>query len=106
MGLQHARVLDTHSMPWESGLDYLATLAPAFRDNLGPVDQVAANFGKYRQKNLYLDRDSTRRLDLVQLEPGYSDLTHCCHDSVEEGFLLGGEVVLDGEGTLHEADYF
>jgi hypothetical protein len=81
-------------------------LAPAFRDNLGPVDQVAANFGKYRQKNLYLDRDSTRRLDLVQLEPGYSDLTHCCHDSVEEGFLLGGEVVLDGEGTLHEADYF
>ena len=61
MGLQHARVLDTHSMPWESGLDYLATLAPAFRDNLGPVDQVAANFGKYRQKNLYLDRDSTLR---------------------------------------------
>jgi hypothetical protein len=46
MGLQHARVIDTHSMPWESGLDYLATLAPAFRDNLGPVDQVAANFGK------------------------------------------------------------
>ena len=106
MGLQHATVLDTHSMPWESGLEYLATLAPAFRDNLGPADQVAANFAKYRQKNLYLDRHSTRRLDLVQLEPGYSDLTHCCHDSVEEGFLLGGEVVLDGEGTLHGGDYF
>jgi hypothetical protein len=106
MGLHHATVLDTQSMPWESGLDYLATLAPAFRDNLGPADQVVANFSKYRQKNLFLDRDSTRRLDLVQLEPEYSDLTHCCHDSVEEGFLLGGEVVLDGEGTLHGGDYF
>jgi hypothetical protein len=106
MGLHHALVIDTQKMPWESGLDYLRTLTPAFRDNLGPADQVEANFAKYRQKNLYLDRDSTRRLDLVQLEPGYSDLTHCCHDSVEEGFLLGGEVVLDGEGTLHEGDYF
>ena len=87
MGLQHATVLDTRSMPWESGLDYLRTLAPAFRDNLGPPDQVEANFAKYRQKNLYLDPQSTRRLGLVRLEAGYSALTHCCHDSVEEGFL-------------------
>ena len=106
MGLQHATALDTRSMPWESGLDYLRTLAPAFRDNLGPPDQVEANFAKYRQKNLYLDPQSTRRLDLVQLEAGYSDLTHCCHDSVEEGFLLGGNVTLDGEGALQAGDYF
>ena len=106
MGLHHASVVDTQRMPWESGLDYLRTLAPAFRDNLGPADQVEANFAKYRQKNLYLDQSSTRRLDLVQLEPGYSDLTHCCHDSVEEGFLLGGEVALDGEASLQTADYF
>ena len=106
MTLLQTSVLNTHDMPWESGLDYLRTLAPAFRDNLGPAEQVQANFAKYRQKNLHLDPLTTRRLDLVELEPGYSDLTHCCHDSVEEGFLLSGEVVLDGEGTLQAGDYF
>lgn len=99
-------LLSTSAMAWESGLDYLRTLAPAFRDNLGPADQVQSNFAKYRQKNLYLDPQTTRRLDLVELEAGYSDLTHCCHDSVEEGFVLSGEVVLDGEGTLQAGDYF
>ena len=58
------------------------------------------------RKTFYLDRETTRRLDLVQLEPGYRDLTHCCHDSVEEGFVLGGEVRLDGEGVLTADDYF
>lgn len=99
-------LISTSAMPWESGLDYLRTLAPAFRDNLGPAEQVQANFAKYRQKNLYLNPETTRRLDLVELEAGYSDLTHCCHDSVEEGLVLGGEVVLDGEGTLQAGDYF
>ena len=99
-------IIDSNALPWESGLDYLRTLTPAFRDNLGPADQVEENFAKYQQKNLFLDRETTRRLDLVQLEPGYRDLTHCCHDSVEEGFVLGGEVRLDGEGVLTADDYF
>ena len=99
-------IIDSDALPWESGLDYLRTLAPAFRDNLGPAGQVEENFAKYQQKNLYLDRETTRRLDLVRLEPGYRDLTHCCHDSVEEGFVLGGEVRLDGEGVLTADDYF
>jgi len=33
-------LVDTAALPWESGLDYLRTLAPAFRNNLGPPDQV------------------------------------------------------------------
>ena len=99
-------IIDSAALAWENGLDYLATLAPAFRDNLGPADLVEENFAKYRQKNLFLDPATTRRLDLVQLEPGYRDLTHCCHDSVEEGFVMAGEVRLDGEGVLGANDYF
>ncbi len=85
-------IIDSAALAWENGLDYLATLTPAFRDNLGPADLVEENFAKYGQKNLFLDRETTRRLDLVQLEPGYRDLAHCCHDSVEEGFVMAGEV--------------
>ena len=99
-------IIDSGSLAWENGLDYLRTLAPAFRDNLGPADQVEHNFAKYWQKNLFLDRDTTRRLDLVRLDPGYRDLTHCCHDSVEEAFFLGGEARIDGEGIFTKDDYF
>ena len=99
-------IVDSNVLAWENGLDYLLTLAPAFRDNLGPAEQVEQNFAKYWQKNLYLDRDNTRRLDLVRLEPGYRDLTHCCHDSVEEAFFLAGGAELDGEGVFTADDYF
>lgn len=99
-------LVDSTTLPWENGLDYLRTLAPAFRDNLGPADAVEANFRVYRQKSLYLDPESTRRFDLVRLDPGYRDLTHCCHDSVEEGFVLAGEALLDGEGAHGAGDYF
>lgn len=104
--MSSASIVDSNALPWENGLEYLKTLAPAFRDNLGPADQVEQNFAKYWQKNLYLDRATTRRLDLVRLEPGYRDLTHCCHDSVEEAFFLGGEAHIDGEGVFGAADYF
>ena len=99
-------IIDSAALPWENGLDYLRTLTPAFRDNLGPADQVEANFALYWQKNLFLDMDTTRRLDLVRLEPGYRDLTHCCHNSVEEAYFLGGEAQLDGEGVFTAGDYF
>ena len=99
-------IVDSESLPWENGLAYLRTLAPAFRDNLGPADKVEENFARYWQKNLYLDSTSTRRLDLVRLDPGYTDLTHCCHDSVEEAFFLGGEARIDGEGIFTADDYF
>lgn len=98
--------VDSAALAWENGLDYLRTLAPAFRDNLGPADEVEENFRHYWQKNLYLDPDTTRRIDLVRLDPGYRDLTHCCHDSVEEGFVLDGEALLDGEGAHGPGDYF
>jgi hypothetical protein len=104
--MRSSTLVDSESVPWESGLDYLRTLAPAFRDNLGPVDQVEENFAKYWQKNLFLDAATTRRLDLVRLNPGYRDLTHCCHDSVEEAFFLGGEARIDGEGVFTADDYF
>ena len=99
-------IIDSATLAWQNGLDYLSTLAPAFRDNLGPADEVEENFARYRQKNLFLDPATTRRLDLVQLEPGYRDLTHCCHDSVEEGFVTDGEVRLGGEAVLGADDYF
>lgn len=104
--MEDLRVIDTLAIEWQDGLDVLRTLAPAFRDHLGPVELVEANFAKYRQKSLYLDSATTRRIDLVQLDAGYVDLTHCCHDSVEEAYFLAGEARIDGEGVFGPGDYF
>lgn len=104
--MSRTTIIDSEALAWENGLDYLRTLEPAFRDNLGPADQLEENFARYWQKNLYLDPVTTRRLDLIRLEAGYTDLTHCCHDSVEEALVIDGEVRIDGDAVLTADDYF
>src|SRR3954454_1436091 len=99
-------VLEAESPGWVDGLEYLETLEPAFRDNLGPREELVRNFAKYKQRTLYLDPSTSRRLDVIRLAPGYTDLTHCWHNSVEESFVLEGEVRIDGEGDFGPGDYF
>ncbi len=99
-------VIDTATMPWINGLDVLANMAPAFRDNLGPRERVDDMFARYHRKTLRLDDDTTRRLDLIRVEPGYRDLTNAYHDSVEECLVLEGTVSIDGEGEFRAGDYF
>lgn len=99
-------IVDSRDLRWENGLDYLATIEPQFRENLGPQDQLERNFARYWQKNLHLDAETSRRLDLIRLDPGYRDLAHCYHDSVEEAFILEGACQIDGEGVFRRGDYF
>lgn len=101
-----ARIVDTNAMAWQNGLEVVNAMAPEWRANLGPADQVAETYAKYDQKTLRLDPDTTRRLDLIRLAPGYRDLTYAYHDSVEECFCLSGSCWLGGEGTLEAWGYF
>ena len=48
-------IVDTLSMEWENGLSVLESMEPAFRDNLGPRDDVVAMYAKYNQKTLRID---------------------------------------------------
>ena len=99
-------IVDTESMEWENGLDVVNKMAPEFRDNLGAANEVTKMYVKYNQKTLLTDPETTRRGDLIRLDPGYSDVTHAYHDSVEECFILNGECYLLGEGPLLKGEYF
>lgn len=98
--------VDTATLPWESGVDVVQLLAPEFRANLGPAELVEDLFSKYRQKTLFHDEATTRRIDLIDVAPGYRDLTNAYHDSVEECLVLSGSLQLDGEGEFSAGDYF
>lgn len=100
------RIVDTTTMPWQNGIDAINSMPPEWRNNLGPADKLAECYSKYDQKSLRLDADTTRRLDLVRLAPGYADLTDAYHDSVEECFCLEGSCWLSGEGTIAREGYF
>jgi len=96
----------TTDAPWVNGLEVLATMTPAFRDNLGPAEGVEGLMKKYNIRQLYQDPVTTRRIDHVRADPGYIDLTCAYHDSVEECLVIGGSVTLDGEGLMETGDYF
>jgi hypothetical protein len=98
--------LDTTTMAWHNGREVVRAMAPEFRANLGPEDRIDALFALYDQKTLWHDEGSTRRIDLIDVKPGYRDLTNAYHDSVEECLVLTGEVSLDGEGHFVAGDYF
>lgn len=98
--------LDSFALPWHNGLDVVRGMAPEFRENLGPAELVKDLFARYDQKTLLLDPHTTRRIDLVRVQPGYRDLTNAYHDSVEECLVLTGRLHLDGEGTFVAGDYF
>ena len=99
-------ILDTKLIPWENGLQVLEKMAPKFRSNLGPKEEIADTFEKYWQKSLHHNESNTRRIDLVYLDEGYRDLTYAYHDSVEECYVLEGDLQMGGEGELRDGDYF
>ena len=99
-------VVDTQNMPWENGIDVVKHMAPEFGGNLGPPEEVAKTYVKYRQKTLRIDAETTQRLDYIHLQAGYADLTDAYHDSVEECLFLKGECDLNGEGHFVAGDYF
>ncbi len=99
-------VVDGQSIEWINGGAAFATMAPAFRDNLGDPHRIEELLSKYWLRPLWVDPDSTRRIDHVRTEPGYQDLSEAYHDSVEEALFLGGSVDLTAEGHLQGGDYF
>ena len=99
-------LVNTNEMPWTSGLEVVAKMTPEFGRNLGPADEVKRAYQKFKQKILRLDPDTTQRLDLIQIDAGYADLTDAYHDSVEECLFLSGDCDLSGEGHFVGDDYF
>lgn len=97
-------VIDSTQMDWLNGLDVLPTMPEAFRDHLGPADRLEGMLANYDVKPLFFDSATTRRIDLVNLRPGYVDLTDAYHESVEECYVLDGSV--DVEEHLAAGDYF
>ncbi len=96
----------TAEMEWENGLDVVNAMTPEFRDHLGPADQIPETYVKYEQKTLTIDPETTFRGDLINLRPGYADLTDAYHDSVEECFYLSGDNHLTGDGDYEGGHYF
>ena len=99
-------IVDTQAVEWENGLSVYENMAPAWREHLGPKDKVMEMLAMYNQKTLRIDPVTTRRCDLIWLAPGYIDVTHAYHGSVEECFLLEGGIKLNGEGSFEADDYF
>ncbi len=99
-------VVDARQGEWISGLDVLPTMPVDFRSHLGPEDQLETMLSNYWSKPLLYDPDTTRRVDLVNLQPGYCDLTSAYHESTEECFAINGECMLNGEEHVLGGDYF
>lgn len=99
-------VVDGPSTRWVNGQEVYDSMEPAFRDNLGDPERVLDLLSKYQMRSLWLDPVTSRRIDHVQADPGYVDLSEAYHDSVEEGFFLGGECELSAEGRFLAGDYF
>lgn len=103
----HVRVVDGSKLPWVNGESVLDTMEPAFRDNIGKTPQDVLDLMKrYHIRNLWLDPETSRRIDHVRADAGYRDLSEAYHDSVEEAYFLGGEVHLTAEGRFVAGDYF
>nr|PZN64992.1 MAG: hypothetical protein DIU58_08025 [Sphaerobacter thermophilus] len=100
-------VVDGSKLPWVNGESVLDTMEPAFRENIGKTPQdVLDLMSRYHIRNLWLDPETSRRIDHVRTDPGYRDLSEAYHDSVEEAYFLGGEVDLTAEGHFVAGDYF
>lgn len=93
-------------IPWINGMQVVETMAPAFRDNLGPAEGIEGLMSRFNQRQLYFDPETGRRIDHVRMDADYVDLTCAYHDSVEECLVLDGALHLDGEGDLVAGDYF
>lgn len=99
-------VVDGPAIRWVNGQEVYDSMEPAFRDNLGDPARVLDLLSRYQMRSLWLDPVTSRRIDHVQADPGYVDLSEAYHDSVEEGFFLGGTCDLSAEGRFLAGDYF
>lgn len=100
------KIVDGQGIKWVNGAEVLATMAPQFRDNLGDPSRVHDLMAKYWLRPLWVDPETTRRIDHVRTDPGYQDLSEAYHESVEEALFLDGRVTLSAEGELAAGDYF
>ena len=99
-------VVRGNRIPWIKGLDTVAGMPDGYAGNLGPEAALADTYSRWEQKTLLDDPDTTRRIDLVRLLPGFADPGPAYHDSVEECFVLEGGCTIDGEGEVGAGDYF
>jgi hypothetical protein len=91
---------------WRRGADVLSALAPHWRANLGPADQVFKAYGSFELMPFSQDPATGRRFELIRCAPGYADVTDAFHDTVEESMVLEGSSVLSGEGPMRTGTYF
>lgn len=101
-----ATVVRGDSIAWVSGLDTVQGMPDGYGGNLGPEEQLADTYSRWEQKTLLDDPETTRRIDLVRLLPGFTDPGPAYHDSVEECLVLEGGCEIDGEGPVEAGDYF
>ncbi len=99
-------LVDGREIAWVNGRDAFSTMAPAFRDNLGDPARVDDLLSKYWLRALWIDPETTRRIDHVRTDPGYADLSEAYHGSVEEALFLSGGATLTAEGEMRPGDYF
>lgn len=100
------KVVRTREMEWQNGWDVISMMPDNYKENLGPAEQLEEAYSKYLQKNLSIDLETTFRGDLIDLQPGFADLTDAYHDSVEECFFISGDCTLSGEQTFYGYHYF
>ncbi|GGM54908.1 hypothetical protein GCM10011608_44760 [Micromonospora sonchi] len=102
-----ASVVDGSSLPWVNGRSVWESMEPAFRENIGSSQEAALDLlSRYHMRNLWLDPETSRRIDHIRTDAGYRDLSEAYHDSVEEAYFMGGEVDLTAEGRFVAGDYF
>ena len=91
---------------WVRGLDTVQGMPDGYAGNLGPAAALERTYSLWEQKTLLDDPETTRRIDLVRLLPGFTDPGPAYHDSVEECLVLEGGCEIDGEGPVEPGDYF
>ena len=101
-----ARVVRGDRIAWVRGLDTVQGMPDGYAGNLGPEAALERTYSLWEQKTLLNDPETTRRIDLVRLLPGFTDPGPAYHDSVEECLVLEGGCQIDGEGRVEEGDYF
>lgn len=101
-----ASVVRGDRIAWVRGLDTVQGMPDGYTGNLGPEAELADTYSRWEQKTLLDDPETTRRIDLVRLLPGFTDPGPAYHDSVEECLVLEGGCEIDGEGPVEAGDYF
>ena len=101
-----ATVVRGSRLAWVRGIDTVEGMPDGYAGNLGPEAEIERTYSLWEQKTLLDDPETTRRIDLVRLLPGFTDPGPAYHDSVEECLVLEGGCEIDGEGPVEAGDYF